>query len=267
MIPLTGGKGGTVRTMANRMLVVFVIAALCVATPARAEGTSAPGTAVLEGNLVWRAPGNGHQPLRFANVIVVGTKRGSVSDESGRFRVVAVPAGTWRVKVTLDTYRPLDTLLTFAEHATTRLDAVLEPQPAGRPGDGFRGAERPSAELRRRLRRADVVRAFRLERMPDAPTDTSNSIGGVRIVASIPRDAKWRLEVRQAFGRERSWSRIEPDAVDLSELYGLRFHDAGGWVDVVVMPRGASVSVSEGGARSNAYTWDVNRGPVRRWFE
>ncbi|MBI5168188.1 MAG: hypothetical protein HZA61_01745 [Candidatus Eisenbacteria bacterium] len=251
-----------------RTLPRLVLAACaCVFATASAADAPARGTAALEGFVAERTRDGRVQSVAFANVIVVGAKLGTLSDESGRFRLVAIPAGTWRVKVMQAGLHPLDTLLTFGEHATTRLDAVLESEPAGEPGATLRGAERPSAELRRRLARADVVRALRLARMPDASTDTSNAIAGTRIVAALTRDAAWPRRLRRAFGDEKSWSRVGSASADLSELYGLRFHDAKGWVDVVVMPRSSWVSVSEDGARSSAYSWNVNRGPLRRWFE
>ncbi|MBK7366780.1 MAG: hypothetical protein IPJ04_02445 [Candidatus Eisenbacteria bacterium] len=256
------------RTLPRLVLAACAFAAaLLIAQNARASDRPVPGTAALEGMLAWRSVRGEVQPLGFANVLVLGPKLGTMSDDTGRFRVIGIPAGTWRVKVMQATFRPLDTLLTFSEHGTTRLDAVLVPEPLGNPGDAFRGAERPSAELRRRLARADVVRAFRLTRMPDAPTDTSNAIGGARIVAELTRDAAWQRRLRSAFGHEKSWSHVGTAGVDMSELYGLRFHDANGWVDVVVSARSSWVSVSESGERSTAYAWNVNRGPVGRWFE
>lgn len=268
MIRPPGTKGRVMRTLPRLVLAACAFAAaLLIAQNARASDRPVPGTAALEGMLVWRGVQGEVQPLGFANVLVLGPKLGTMSDDTGRFRVVGIPAGTWRVKVMTPGFHALDTMLTFSEHATTRLDAVLEPDPLGRPGDAFRGVERPSAELRRRLARADVVRAFRLTRMPDAPTDTSNAIGGARIVAELTRDAAWQGRLKRAFGSEKSWSRIGGAAADMSELYGLRFHDANGWVDVVVLTRSSWVSVSESGARSSAYVWNVNRGPVGRWFE
>ena len=249
------------------LLAALVVWATSGAASARAADAPARGTAALEGRTAERTRDGSVRPVAFVNVIVMGAKLGTLSDESGRFRLVAIPAGTWRVKVMQAGLHPLDTLLTFGEHATTRLDAVLEPEPQVEPGAAFRGAERPSAELRRRLARADVVRAFRLAHMPDAATDTSSAIGGVRIVSALTRDAAWARRLRRAFGDEKSWSRVGSAAVNLSELYGLRFHDARGWVDVVVMARSEWVSVSESGGRSSAYVWNVNRGPVGRWFE
>ncbi len=256
------------RTLSRLMLATCACAvAMTLAATAHASDPPAAGTAALEGMVAGRLPSGALRPLAFANVVVVGTKRGTMSDETGRFRAIGIPAGTWRVKVLALGYRPLDTLLTFSEHATATLDGVLEILPLESRGDAFRSAERPSAELRRRLARADVVRAFRLTRMPDAPTDTSNAIGGARIVNALPRDGAWQRRLQRAFGAEKSWSRVGAAAADMSELHGLRFHDANGWVDVVVSARSSWVSVSENGARASAYAWNVNRGPVGRWFE
>lgn len=268
MIRPPGGKGRVMRTLSRLLLAMCACAvALTLAANAHASDQPAAGTAALEGVVAERTPDGALRPLAYANVVVVGTKRGTMSDDGGRFRAIGIPAGTWRVKVLALGYRPLDTLLTFSEHATVTLDGVLEILPLQSRGDAFRAAERPSVELRRRLARADVVRAFRLTLMPDAPADTSNAIGGARIAAALPRDAAWQRRMQKALGAEKSWSRIGPAAADMSELYGLRFHDANGWVDVVIMARSEWVSVSENGARASAYAWNVNRGAVRRWFE
>src|SRR5512139_3855144 len=48
------------------------------------------------------------QPLGYANVVVVGTTRGAMSLDDGKFRVTAVPAGTYTVKVLMMGYKTVE---------------------------------------------------------------------------------------------------------------------------------------------------------------
>ncbi|MFN8587412.1 MAG: carboxypeptidase-like regulatory domain-containing protein [Candidatus Eisenbacteria bacterium] len=245
------------RVLVRSVLVGFALVA----------SSSAPqGTAVLEGRVFERDADGRPHPVGFANVVLIGPRRGMVCDEDGRFRVVAVPAGEHRVRVMQAGFRPLDTLLTFGAHATTRLDAELLPAPP-RDERTMTPADLPSKALRRRLAAAPVVRAFRLEHIADGPRDTLYALGGERMGAPLVRDGAWAKRLRAALGRRESWSSVGPAAVNMSVLYGLRLHDARGWLDVVVVPRSGWLSVSENGGPARGYAWNVNRGSLGSLFE
>ena len=48
----------------------------------------------------------GKDPVSFANVIVLGTKQGTMTDENGNFVIAGVPVGTYQVKLHGDRLRP-----------------------------------------------------------------------------------------------------------------------------------------------------------------
>ena len=90
------------------LLAALVVWATSGAASARAADAPARGTAALEGRTAERTRDGSVRPVAFVNVIVMGAKLGTLSDESGRFRLVAIPAGTWRVKVMQAGLHPLD---------------------------------------------------------------------------------------------------------------------------------------------------------------
>ncbi len=92
----------------GRRLVVAVLAlALGLATvapafaqqtapaPARPAASRAAGSGRVTGTISEKGKG----PVAYANVIVLGTKQGTQSDENGNFVLVGVPVGTAQIKV------------------------------------------------------------------------------------------------------------------------------------------------------------------------
>ncbi len=70
------------------------------ATPARpnAAPTPAPSAGAGAGRISGRIL-EGKSGVGFANVIVLGTRQGTMSDENGNFVIPGVPVGTWQVQV------------------------------------------------------------------------------------------------------------------------------------------------------------------------
>jgi outer membrane receptor for ferrienterochelin and colicin len=79
-------------------IVVFLLAALAVFGARRAE---AQATGTISGQVV-----AGKEPAEFANVIVLGTRRGAMTDENGRFTITQVPIGSHTIKVQAPGYDP-----------------------------------------------------------------------------------------------------------------------------------------------------------------
>src|SRR5437867_1025413 len=60
-------------------------------------GSAAPGGAPA-GKISGRVTGEDKQGIAFVNVIVLGTKQGTMTDENGNFVIAGVPAGTQQLR-------------------------------------------------------------------------------------------------------------------------------------------------------------------------
>ena len=108
-----------------------------VAAPARPI-TPAPATAGAVGRISGRALERGKDPLGYANVVVLGTKQGTATDENGNFVIGNVPVGTYQIKLQAIGYDPVvlpvqvnagqTSTITFTVGATkiTKTEEVIE---------------------------------------------------------------------------------------------------------------------------------------------
>lgn len=76
----------------------FLLAA-SLAIPAFGQTPSAPVKSSATGKVAGHIVDESNQPVPYANVIVLGTKRGTMSDEDGNFVLPGVPVGTVQIKV------------------------------------------------------------------------------------------------------------------------------------------------------------------------
>ena len=89
-------------------------------TPAADEGVSAPVmAAVLTGRVVDSATS---RPIANAQVAVVGTPLGALTNEAGRFTIAGVPAGTHTVRVDLIGFAPQSRSVTVADGQSVTID-------------------------------------------------------------------------------------------------------------------------------------------------
>ncbi len=70
---------------------------LLMAVPAAPQGTTSGSAAV--GRVSGKVTEKGGGPIAFANVIILGTKQGTQTDENGNFVLVGVPVGTAQIQV------------------------------------------------------------------------------------------------------------------------------------------------------------------------
>jgi len=85
------------------------LAALAIATGSALAQTrpAAPSASATTGRISGRALERGKDPVAFANVVVLGTRQGSMTDETGAFLIAGVPVGTYQVKLQAIGYDPV----------------------------------------------------------------------------------------------------------------------------------------------------------------
>jgi outer membrane receptor protein involved in Fe transport len=71
---------------------------LLMAVPAAPQGAAPPSSAPV-GRVTGKVTEKGGSPIAFANVIVLGTKQGTQTDDNGNFVLVGVPVGTAQISV------------------------------------------------------------------------------------------------------------------------------------------------------------------------
>ncbi|MBN1780341.1 TonB-dependent receptor [bacterium] len=106
----------------NRYPVIAALLALCMLSGA---GRLAAGTTgKIVGTVIDRST---REPLIGANVILVGTTVGTMTDADGNFIVINIPPGTYSVSVSMIGYKTLITeSVKLSIDMTTTLDAELE---------------------------------------------------------------------------------------------------------------------------------------------
>ena len=76
--------------------------AAAIASPAfaqsEAQKLTAPPPSTSTGRISGKVTEGGKVPIPYANIVVLGTKQGQMSDENGNFVIVGVPVGTYTVK-------------------------------------------------------------------------------------------------------------------------------------------------------------------------
>jgi hypothetical protein len=148
---------------------------------------------VVEG-IVIRVHG---EPVAYANVVILRTRTGAQTDETGRFRITAVAAGRWQLQVYGPGVPRLTEWITLAAGDTLRLTLRLPVSLEDRAGllrDSLiamgRWPPRLDPDLEARMRRALEVRIFRLDpggfQYPP-PADTTRFVGGWPIVGEVRR--------------------------------------------------------------------------------
>src|SRR5258708_2345362 len=96
----------------RRLLATFVAALSLVSVAATALAQTRPAAAAAApaaatGRISGRALEKGKDAVSFANVIVLGTKQGTMTDETGAFVIPGVPVGTYQVKLQAIGYDPI----------------------------------------------------------------------------------------------------------------------------------------------------------------
>lgn len=159
-----------------------------------------PTPATVWGRLV-RA--NDGTPVTFANILVVGTRIGTLSDETGAFRLSGLPAGRVVLRIqALGDPALLDTLDLAHGDSLERLVRLRSPREEHflhiRDSLTARGHWPPSLDstLEARMRGAQVIQVFRLDPDRDWPPsrDTLRHVSGWPIVGRVPHPSREGLD-------------------------------------------------------------------------
>jgi TonB-linked SusC/RagA family outer membrane protein len=120
------GDSGVEVWVSNSGRIALVPADNPPPAPTLEEGVSAPVVAaVITGSVVDSASS---RPLANAQVAVVGTPLGALSNAAGRFTIAGVPAGTHTVRVNLLGFGPQTRSVTVADGQSVNIDFVLRRQ-------------------------------------------------------------------------------------------------------------------------------------------
>lgn len=87
------------------------------------SGLQAQSTGTLTGTVV---DANSQRPLSGVQIFVVGTQRGSLSNQQGQFTVTGVPAGQQQVRATLVGFAPSSQTISVTPGQTVTVDFSLE---------------------------------------------------------------------------------------------------------------------------------------------
>ncbi len=114
-------------------LVVTLATGLSLAVPAFAQTrapawprtTTAPGPGVLAGTISGKVTDRSKDGIAFANVIVLGTKQGTMTDDNGNFVIRGVPVGTQQIRVLATGYDPILETVQVNAGATATLSLTV----------------------------------------------------------------------------------------------------------------------------------------------
>ena len=102
------------------LLPLAPVALIALSSSVRAQ--PAPATGVVTGRVTDRATG---QPLAGAQVVLVGTTRGTLVNDQGSFRLASVPVGTHTLRALRIGYAAASQLVTVAAGQTATVDLAL----------------------------------------------------------------------------------------------------------------------------------------------
>jgi len=143
------------------------------------------------------------QPIAFANVIVIGTKLGAMTDDSGRFSIVHVPVGTRSLLVASVGFERERRDVIVAARQAVDVSIVLR-EPSDGPIVAF---ETPDSSVLDIIRRAKDVHVYRLDTTREPvrfdtdrlrPTHDPENLGDWWIAVELPRPSDgWTREFKR----------------------------------------------------------------------
>src|SRR5436190_9811142 len=157
MSPGVASDAGGGRPAHRRHRLLWPCLCACLAASSAWAGTT--------GRLAGRVLDAKKQPLPGVTVAMIGVQLGAITDESGQFTILNIPAGSYSVRAALLGYRAITTtnVLVSADE-TTRLDLALEEAPV-QLQEVVVSAKRPVVEVNRTSTVAIVPRE-QIQKLP-----------------------------------------------------------------------------------------------------
>jgi len=151
----------------------LVIASLAPALASLPPTTplSAQGTGTLRGQVTRTAP---DAPVVGAQVFVVGTRAGGVTDAQGRYTFTGVPAGTQTVRVRALGYHPADKTVDIVAGQTATLDLVVNSAPVSLDEVVVTG----TAGSARKREIGNSIGQVKTSETPEVTSNVSNMLAG-----------------------------------------------------------------------------------------
>jgi TonB-linked SusC/RagA family outer membrane protein len=158
----------------REVLALALLVACASGAWAQGSGGRVAGTVTAEGG----------RPLGSASVAIVGSSRGALTDNAGRYSIQGVPAGSYQVQARLLGYAPATQQISVTEGQSQTIDFSLRAVPLMLEGTVVVGY---GTQDRRRL--TGAVSTVQAEQIKDVPTADpmkalQGRIPGVEIVAA-----------------------------------------------------------------------------------
>src|SRR5437762_3111059 len=94
-------------------------------------GATALPAQTQTGTIAGRVAASNEQPLLGAQIHLVGTGLGTRTGEGGRYTIVNVPAGQYRLRAQMLGHRPVEQAITVTAGATTTQDFTMKVEAIG----------------------------------------------------------------------------------------------------------------------------------------
>ena len=112
-------------TLATGLSLAVPVFAQTSAAPAKPKTATAPGPGVRAGTISGKVTDRNNDGIAFANVIVLGTKQGTMTDENGSFVIRGVPVGTQQIRALATGYDPVMETVEVNAGATASVALVV----------------------------------------------------------------------------------------------------------------------------------------------
>ena len=120
--------------------IMVISAALSFTASSAMSPTFAQATATIQGTVVNAETG---EPLPLVNIVIEGTSRGSGADDNGRFSIIDIPPGNYRLIASALGYETVAREVEVAPTETVRVDFRLRESPLELKGVVITGTRTP----------------------------------------------------------------------------------------------------------------------------